>query len=235
MMSRPAANSQPTCGDEPPWYLALALKRRRLQGAGALGCLCALTLAACGGGERQDKNEPRGEFPVEVVEAEFPGDQKLAKESDLTITLRNAGDKVIPNIAVTVDGFDERLKDRSLADPNRPVFVINGRPKQIGTFPETKEIAPEGGETAYVNTWALGKLKPGETRSFSWNVTAVRPGPYKLEYEVSAGLDGKARAVEEDGDGIPQGQFAGTITDEAPDAQIGDDGETIEPGTPGGL
>ena len=218
-----------------PWYVPLALEWRRLQGAGFTAC--ALALASCGGGgERQDANEPRGKFPVEVVSASFPGDQKLAKESDLVIEVRNAGDKVIPNIAVTVKGFDERRKDRTLADPNRPVFVINGRPKEIGTFPESKEEAPEGGETAYVGTWALGKLKPDETKTFRWNVTAVRPGPFKLKYEVAAGLDGKARAVKPSGgSGIPGGQFAGTIAEEAPDTRIGGDGETIEQGTPGGL
>ena len=197
--------------------------------------VCALALASCGGGERQDKNEPRGNYPVEIVDAKFPGSQKLAKESDLVITVRNAGDKVIPNIAVSVKGFDERLKDRTLADPNRPVFVINGRPKEIASFPESKDAAPEGGETAYVGTWALGKLGPNKTKTFRWNVTAVRPGPYKLEYKVSAGLDGKARAVLEGGDEIPSGEFAGTITEEAPDARIGEDGQTIEQGTPGGL
>lgn len=172
---------------------------------------------------------------MEVVRAEFPDDQKLAKDSELRITVRNAGDRVIPNIAVTVDGFEERLEGRGLSDPSRPVFVINGRPKQIGGFPETKEAAPEGGETAYVNTWALGELKPGRTRSFAWDVTAVRPGPYRLEYTVAAGLDGKARAVDSRGEGVPMGRFAGTIADEAPDARIGEDGETIVPGTPGGL
>jgi len=196
---------------------------------------CAFALASCGGGERQDKNEPRGKFPVEVVDATFPGGQKLAKESNLVIEVRNAGDKVIPNIAVTVKGFEERLKDRTLADPNRPVFIINGRPKDIGTFPETKDAAPEGGETAYVGTWALGKLRPDETKTFRWNVTAVRPGPFKLVYQVAAGLDGKARAVKPGSNDIPSGQFAGKILEEAPDTRIGDDGETIEEGNPGGL
>ena len=75
------------------------------------------------------------------------------------------------------------------------MFVINGQPKDIGGFPESKDAAPEGGETAYVDTWALGKLRAGEERTFKWSVTAVRAGDYKLEYEVAAGLDGKAKAV----------------------------------------
>jgi len=56
------------------------------------------------------------------------------------------------------------------------------------------EIVPAIGETAYVGTWALGPLKPGEQKTFRWDVTAVRAGPYEITYEVAAGLDGKAKA-----------------------------------------
>jgi len=193
--------------------------------------LCAIALASCGGGERQDANEPEGKFKVSVVSATFPEDQKLAKRSELEIVVRNEESKrTVPNIAVTVKGFDERRKNPALADPNRPVFVINGVPKEIGTFPESKEAAPEGGETAYVGTWALGPLKPGEKKTFRWNVTAVRAGPFVLTYEVAAGLDGKAKAVGAGGK-APEGRYAGTISDEAPDTRIADDGRTIIDGT----
>lgn len=205
------------------------MRRRRLH----LACasLCAFALGSCGGGERQDANEPKGNFKVEVVSAKFPADQKLAKRSELEIVVRNAEERrAIPNIAVTVLGFDERRKNRELADPTRPVFVINGVPKQIGTFPESKEAAPEGGETAYVGTWALGRLEAGEKKAFRWSVTAVRPGPYELRYEVAAGLDGKAKAVGVAGK-APKGEFAGTITDAAPDSRVADDGRTIIDGT----
>ena len=196
---------------------------------GAIG-LCATALAGCGGGERQDKNEPRGEFRLEVTDAQFPSGQKLAKRSQLKINVRNSGDETVPNVAVTVSGFDERLEDRGLADPERPVFVINGQPKDIGGFPESKDAAPEGGETAFVDTWALGRLRAGEQKTFKWSVTAVRAGDYKLEYEVAAGLDGKARAVGVGGE-APRGTFAGTISDEAPATRIGDDGRSIIRGT----
>jgi hypothetical protein len=196
----------------------------------ALAGACALTLAACGGGERQDANEPKGDFKVEVVKAEFPAKQKLAKRSDLVITVKNAeADKAIPNIAVTVRGFDVKLDNDTLADPKRPVFVINGVPKDIGTFPESKEAAPEGGETAYVDTWALGPLKAGEEKTFKWSVTAVRPGKYQLKYRVSAGLDGKAKAIGASGGPI-SGLFIGTVKDKAPDTRIADDGKTVVEG-----
>lgn len=210
----------------PPWYVPRALRPRRLH----LACagLCAVALASCGGGERQDANEPEGKFKVEVVSATFPERQKLAKRSELEIVVRNAEERrTIPNIAVTVKGFDERRDNAELADPSRPVFVINGVPKEIGTFPEAKEAAPEGGETAYVGTWALGPLEPGEKKAFRWSVTAVRAGPYKLTYEVAAGLDGKARAVGVSGGDAPEGRFAGTISDAAPDSRVADDGRTV--------
>jgi hypothetical protein len=200
---------------------------------GPLACACAalaLGLGACGGGERQDENEPEGQFKVEVVNANFPEQQKLAKRSELEITVRNAGREAVPNIAVTVDGFDVRLKDPDLADPARPVFVINGQPKRIGDFAESKQQAPEGGDTAYVNTWALGQLQPGEEKTFRWSVTAVRAGDYRLEYKVAAGLDGKAKAVDDSGN-PPTGIFVGTVEDEPPDTRVAEDGKTVVGGT----
>lgn len=186
----------------------------------------AVALAGCGGGERQDENEPEGTYRVDVTQATFPGDQKLAKASTMKIVVRNVDDKTVPNIAVTVRGFDQRIEGEDLADPERPVFVINGEPEEIGGLPESRAQAPRGGDTAYVGTWALGELKPGQTRTFEWSVTAVEAGPYRVTYEVSAGLDGKARAVTQSGR-QPTGVFIGTIDDTPPDARIADDGRTI--------
>ena len=193
--------------------------------------VCLLALVGCGGGERQDENEPEGNFPVEVVRASFPDQQKLAKSSDMIVTVRNAGDKTIPDIAVTVNGFDKRKMDPDLADPSRPVFAVNGVQVEIAGFPEAKDASPRGCDTAYVNTWACGPLRPNEQRTFSWSVTAVQAGPYKVDWRVAAGLDGKAKAVAAGGGPAPRGQFAGTISDAAPDVRVADDGHTIVSGT----
>ncbi len=198
--------------------------------AAALACLATVSLAGCTAERRQDKNEPEGRYRLQVLDATFPQKQKLAQRSDLVIKVRNADNKVVPNIGVTVDGFYKRVDDPDLADPSRPIFVINGRPKEIGGFPETKEAAPEGGDTAYVNTWALGRLKPGQRKTFRWSVTAVKAGPYKLKYRVNAGLDGKAKAVDARGR-LPRGQFAGTISDKPPDARVAEDGQSVVSGT----
>jgi hypothetical protein len=192
---------------------------------------CLLVVAGCGGGERQDENEPEGEFPVEVVQARFPEDQKLAKSSSLLVTVRNAGRETIPNIAMTVDGFDEDKQNAELADPSRPVFAINGVQVEIAGLPEAKEAAPRGCDTAYVNTWACGPLKPNERKTFRWSVTAVRAGDFEISWRVAAGLDGKAKAVGPGGGPAPRGQFSGTISDEAPEVRVADDGRTIVSGT----
>jgi len=197
----------------------------RRKGTYAVCATLALGLAACGG-ERQDENEPEGKFQVDIVDASFPTKQKLAKRSDLSITVRNTGTKTVPNVAVTIDGFDTQLENPDLADPSRPVFVINGQPKEIGDFAESKDLAPEGGETAYVGTWALGPLKAGAEKTFDWSVTAVRAGPYKISYKVAAGLDGKAKAV--DGQGVtPAGTFIGSVDDTPPDTRVAEDGVTV--------
>ena len=194
--------------------------------------LCLLAFAGCGGGERQDENEPSGNFPVEVVKASFPEKQKLAKSSDLVVTLRNAGRETIPNIGVTLRGLDRRSSDPDVADPSgRPVFAVNGVRVKIAGFPESKEAAPRGCDTAYVNTWACGPLKPNQMKTFRWSVTAVHAGDYKIAWRVAAGLDGKAKAVAQGGGPPPSGQFTGTISNAAPNVRVADDGHTIVNGT----
>ena len=191
--------------------------------------MCALALGSCGGEDRQDEDEPEGDYKVEVVEARFPTDQSLAQRSNMTITVRNAESRrTVPNIAVTVKGFDTRLESRGLSDPSRPVFVINGRAKEIGTYPESKPAAPDG-ETAYTGTWTLGPLRPGQQKTFRWNVTAVKAGPFRLSYEVAAGLHGRARAVGVGGK-PPKGLFTGTVDAEAPKTRIAEDGRTVVEG-----
>ena len=150
-------------------------------------------MAGCGGGQRQDANEPSGTFPMNVVRADFPKAQSLAKPEAMTITVKNTGTKEIPNLAVTVDSFTTRSQQQGLADPERPVWIV--------------DAGPIGGTTAYVNTWALGKLPPGRTRSFVWHVTPIQAGTHTVKYRVAAGLAGKARAKVNG-----QDDFQGTFT-----------------------
>src|SRR3954464_11247685 len=86
--------------------------RRTLGGSARTGRRAAVVLAAagasalavtgCGGGEKQDKKEASGSYPVKVMRVSFPQRQSLAKNSTLEIVVQNAGQKVIPTISVTV-------------------------------------------------------------------------------------------------------------------------------------
>jgi hypothetical protein len=226
-IERRSHKGEPARARDRRWYVAPALRGRFAFLASAAA---VAVLAGCGGGdERQDENEPEGDFEVEVVEARFPSEQKLAKRSRLVIVVRNADTERIPNIAVTMNGLDYRKDDPELADQRRPQFVVNGRFKSFGNIEDAQALTPGGVENpTYVNTWALGPLEPGESKRFRWDVTAVYAGPYELSYTVAAGLDGKARAVDANGD-TPQGVFTGTVSDEAPQTRIAADGKTIVP------
>jgi hypothetical protein len=197
----------------------------------ALALAGVALFAGCGGGERQDEDEPEGDFKVEVTRASFPKEQRLAQSSDLVITVRNAGTRTIPNIAMTVEGFNFRADDVTLADPERPQFVVNGLPREIGGFPEAKDATPLGCDTAYVDTWACGRLEAGAEKTFRWSVTAVKAGHYRISYSVAAGLDGKAKAVGAAAGGPPRGSFTGTVSDQAPEVRVADDGKTVVEGT----
>jgi hypothetical protein len=157
-----------------------------------------LTLAACGGGGKQDEGNPTGTFKVDVPRASFPGKQRLAQESTLEITVVNRDSREIPKLAVTVDGFSQRRDDPTLADPNRPIWVINQTPFDA--------------DSALTNTWALGPVRPGESRTFKWTVTPVRSGTYSVRYRVAAGLYGKSKVVDTATGGIPKGSFIARVS-----------------------
>ena len=183
---------------------------RGLRGSATGFCaVVALLASGCGGGgERQDEDEPSGDYSVEVVEASFPSQQRLAEKVALRLRVRNADSKTIPNLAVTVEGFSQRSRQPGLADPNRPVWVIDD--------------GPRGGVTAYTNTWSLGKVRAGETKEFVWEVTPVKAGDYEVSYRVAAGLDGKAKAVLAGGD-RPAGNFRVSVAREPDDARVDPD------------
>ena len=227
----------------------------RVRRAGALAValtLLAGVLTACGGGsnKRQDEDEKAGEYKVEIVRATFPAAQKLAKRSVMEIQVRNAGEDTIPNINVSVDDFYYREdlrpgdEETGLADPERPIFVIDTLPTRPGgPRRDTERLDPLERSSAYVDTYPLGELKEDATATFRWEVTAVKAGPFCIAWKVAAGLDGKAEAIVQpeqpekrcrnnqivDGETTeePTGAFAGVISDEAPDARIADDGETV--------
>ena len=173
--------------------------------AGIVAGAAALAVAGCGGGTRQDADEPSGTFQVDVVNASFPTKQHLAKSERFVIAVRNTGHEAVPNVAVTVNSFASRSEQPGLADPSRAVWIV--------------DTAPAGGDTAYTNTWALGRLAPGQTRRFVWRVTAVQAGTHTVKWAVAAGLNGKAKATLS-GNRAPAGSVTVDVSDKPAQARV---------------
>jgi len=201
----------------------------------AVLAIIASGASACGDdAERQDADEPAGDFPVDVTSAKFPTDQRLAQTSDLELEIENAGDEDVPDLAVTIftgdqpssGSFSVRSEQPGLADPNRPVWILeNGFPKLV--TPQVKDLEtapPAGAEAAQTNTFSFGAVPPGESKDIVWRVTPVQAGTYTVHYELAAGLNGKAKAVTRDG-GPVEGEFVVTITDKPPQARVNSAGE----------
>jgi hypothetical protein len=184
-------------------------------------------VAGCGSGPRQDADEPSGSYKLEVAAAKFPASQSIAQDSRMIVTVRNDDTKAAPNVAVTVEtapskagqgtvAFGQRVDDSRLSDNERPVWIVNE--------------GPPGGDSAATNTWALGRLGAGETKTFTWKVTAVEAGSYTLRYRISPGLAGKAKLAS---GGRTDGLFKVTIDDKPVPARVDDDGNVVRGEAPG--
>ena len=183
--------------------------------------IAALVAVSGCGGESQDANEPEGSYKLEVAGASFPAKQGIAQQTTMRIRVRNPEQKTVPNVAVTVEtqggrtgdgltAFGQKASDSRLADPNRPIWILDRE--------------PVGGTSAYSNTWTLGPLEGGETKTFEWKLTAVEPGRYSLAYRVAPGLDGKATLA--DGSKA-RGSFDVTVVDEPVPARVNSKGEVV--------
>jgi hypothetical protein len=188
----------------------------------------ALALAACGGGTRQDANEPEGKFPVQITKSEFPNRQRLAETSSLELGVKNTGDQTIPDLAITIstdpnanESFSIRSPQPGLADPSRSVWILeNGYPKYVG------QTVSAGADAAQTKTFAFGALEPGATKNIVWSLTPVIAGTYTIDYRIEAGLEGKAVAVTNDGS-VPEGEFVVRISDTPPQTRVDDNGKVV--------
>jgi hypothetical protein len=193
----------------------------------------SLSVAACGDESSSNANETAGTYQVEVVRAQFPSEQRLGETSLMRIGVRNAGDKALPALTVTVSiageegqtsalPFGYHDPEPGLAQPDRPTWVLSsGYPKLRGS------TAPGGAETANRKTFDFGPLKSGATTEAVWKLTAVRAGHYQVLYGVGAGLSDEVKAETANG-AEPGGSFAATISTVPPDTEVTDSGEVVE-------
>ena len=192
-----------------------ALSRRSLKSAYGVGAAiaAAATLSACGGGgPSQDANEPSGNFPVQAV-ATLPElaaprpahahgggrpqhrqqDDPQRRGDDLQRHLRIPG-SARPGIRRR--RVRRRHQPGGRRQPVAPDLDRRHAARPVHASPTCSQGGSGGAVTAYSNTWALGALAPGKTATFVWRVTAVQPGVHTVAWEVAAGLNGKAKAVQ---------------------------------------
>jgi len=233
-------------GRETPWYVPAALEepvskhpvrlwgRRTLRGvAGVAVAALTLTIAACGESSKSGEEGTAGSYPVRVVTAEYPPKQRLGETSLMRIGVRNAGDKKMPALTVTVSiggkegresalPFGIRDPEPGLAAPDRPVWVLSEHyPKLAGS------TEPGGAETANEKTFDFGPLDPGETTEAVWKLSAVKTGHFTVLYSVGAGLNGEAKAETAEGV-MAGGTFSVRISEVPPNTVVTDSGAVVE-------
>src|SRR5581483_10685378 len=204
-------------------------------------------IAGCGGGgARQDASEPSGSYPVQVTAATFPSTQTLSQHTTMTLTIRNAGNKAIPDIAVTVcnvtcaypapvgegtssGSFASDITGTGLANPSRPDWIVDHPPGSCSGRSGYSCRAGGLGSAVTVdaNTWALGRLAPGASATFTWGVTAVTAGTHTVAWEVAAGLAGKAKAAQPGGGPAPHGTFTVTIANKPAQSYVNNNGQIV--------
>jgi hypothetical protein len=197
----------------------VAAAMRDTRGPIALALLCALFAVACGD-ERQDADAPSGRFDLDVTDASFPAEQRIAEASTLRLEVENTGDRAVPDLAVTVEtepgadgqapvAFGQASDEPGLAASARPVWIL--------------DEGPSGGDSVYTNTWAVGPLGEGSSRTVEWKLTAARAGRYTIAWRLAPSLEGDVSL----GDGRTEGSFDVTISDEPVPARVGEDGEVV--------
>lgn len=193
------------------WYRGPIVRGWRVFPVVPLSACTALLASGCGA-TRQDAHEAKGAFTMKVVHSSFPSSQAIARPTRLELLVRNTSTRTVPNVAVTLDSFYYTENYPELAADKRPVWVVEQGPGAIPARPvESQAVSPPGGgQTAYVNTWALGPLAPGRTQTFLWRVVPVKAGLHTVRFTVAAGLAGKAKGQLASG-GPVQGQFTADI------------------------
>ena len=145
--------------------------------------VAAAGLTACGGDAKELEDASDGRPFAVTATASFERTQRLANAEELRITVKNDDDRPLPDVAVTLDGLNRTIPTADngagrVADPRRPIWVV--------------DAPPAGGTTAYVGTWALGRLAPGASRTFTWELTPTVAGSHRVRWRVAGAVEDAA-------------------------------------------
>ena len=192
-------------------------------------------MAGCGGGSTtttssDNGGQGSGVYRVEVPVATFPAVQHIDSGAVMRIDVRNIGDRPLPNLTATITtdnantsapAFATRDDQPGLAEPSRPFWII--------------DLPPVDGASALANSWTLGSVAPGETKSFIWQVHPIRSGARAVRWRIAPAFNGGSAQLA-DGS-APTGRFPVVVRGIAPSATIEPNGSvkkdfSAKPATP---
>ncbi len=193
-----------------------------LRGATAAAAAVALALVGCGGSDAPEP-EQSATYSVAIPVRSFPARQSLAEHVQLRLDVHNIGTRTIPNVSATLEtgtgpdgaavaAFSSRLEAKGLASTSRPIWIVDD--------------GPLSGDTAYANTWALGSIRPGDTRRFTWSVVPVRAGHYTLHYRLTGSTTGRSQLRLANGDAA-RGSFDVDVNGKPAVVRVTPDGRIV--------
>ena len=164
---------------------------------GVLAACATLLVAGCGGGAEQTSGEPARTYKLELTDVSFAAHQSVSRPTKFRIAIRNADTRTVPDVAVTVGSFSYTEKYPELASDKRPIWIVEQGPGAVAhpAVPSEAVSPPGAGQTAYLNTWALGALAPRQSKIFEWTVVPVKAGTHRVAIQVNADLGGNAKAT----------------------------------------
>ncbi len=199
---------------------------------GLLGACAALLVSGCGGGSEQNHKEVKRSYAMRITTATFPAKQSIARPTSMSVRVLNESEHTVPNVAISVDSFSYVEKYPELAADKRPIWVVEEGPGTPAKSPvQSQAVSPAGGgQTNYVNTWALGPLAHGQSRTFTWKVVPVKAGSYTVHVAVSAGLAGNATATLASGGAVKK-SLSATIAPSPPITHVNPNTGKVTPGS----
>ena len=190
--------------------------------AGGCAVLLACGCGDSGGGSKQSHEDvvPHT-YKIEVLDLTFKPEQAIGRPATMRIEVLNADTRTVPDIAVTLDSFYYTEKYPELAPGKRPVWVVEQGPGKPPQAPVESQVIspPRGGQTDYVNTWALGALAPQHKQVFEWKVIPVKAGVQHVSLEIFADVGGRANATLPNG-GALRARFRSEIAPAAPSTHV---------------
>ena len=236
---------------------ALGERARKRVLIGLAAALMSAGVASCGGGERQDVTEPEGDFPVQIVSADFPSKQQLAQNTNLTLSVANTGDKTIPNLAITIFTTSNASTSESSSSSTEttgtgtaPAGASGSLPEDQGSFSVRSE--QQGLSIPFRPVWILeqgfpklaGQTAPAgaeaaQTATFSFGpltsnqtramVWNVTPvQPGTYTVHYRVAAGLQGKAKAVTADGsVPEGEFVVRISSAPPQTRVNDAGKVV--------